>query len=300
MKIKPVTKLPSLSRLSGELSDYYKTVTQRMLKAEQPIRFDLRASGFPFCALRMAYRKHLFETGKVKDEDSFGKGFYTSVGTAAHLAFQRWMGVGGRIYGAWKCKCGETKRLSNKSRCHSCGEEMEYEELTVRYGTYMSGHVDGVYRAADGRFFILDYKTSTVRTTDAAKKDPTLLPYHGNKEQIKAYVALVEREFGIPIAGWVLLYIGRDNPGYAFYPAFGLVSEKEKRERLAIIDQYDRHYGYLRKGLTHKRVIKLIEEKPCKDFDQYEREYKGHNECPLAPVCFNRQRLEIAVEDLYD
>lgn len=120
-----------------------------------------------------------------------------------------------------------------------------------------------------------------------------------SKKAILAHnCALVEELFGIKISGWILAYIPRDNPITTIYPAIGLVSEKEKQHRLEILRGYDTHYGIIAKPLTQKSIIKLVEEKPCKNYDQYESEYQGHNGCPLAAVCFNQQRLLLNLEVL--
>lgn len=286
--------------VASNVSSLFKQQMQKELLARHPPRFELRASGFPFCALRSSYRRCLAKQGKYKTTENFGSMFYTSVGTAAHLAFQRWMGATGRMYGAWRCTCGGYKRFSNKNKCNICGKEMEYVEVTVAHGKYMTGHIDGIYRDTDGRWYVLDYKTSSVRNVEQAKKTPGKFPYYGNVCQIKAYCALAEAELGIEISGWILVYVSRDAPMFSFKAEADYISDKEKRQQIRLIEKYDRHYGYMREGLTRDTLQTLVAEKPCQSYEQYEETYMGLNPCELAPVCFSKGALNSKLQTILE
>ena len=280
--------MASISSVLKEFDSYYKDCTSIKLPSVTRKRFELRASGLPFCALRMAQNRYSHEhNDKWVVHDEFGMSFFTSVGTIAHEVFQRFTGAGGRMYGNWKCaKCGKKRKCSTDNKC-VCGHEMAYEELTVKIGKYFSGHVDGVYVDSKGRYFVIDYKTST---QNAIYASPSKLPYTYNKAQIKAYAGLLEREYGITISGWMLVYISRDNPFGAIKVTGSLISEKSKQANVKKLLRYDRHYGYLRNTLTKQTLIRIIDEKPCVDMDHYETDYAGHNPCPMAATCFEGRK----------
>lgn len=265
-----------------ELGAYYKKSLDTKLKPLVPFEKKLRVSGFPYCGLKHAYET--LDEVKAEEGDAM-QAFYCGVGTAAHLVFQRWLGARGRIYGDWKCrnpKCGFVKPLSRKNVCPKCGSEMLYEELTVRYGKHVSGHVDGVFRASDGKIYVIDYKTSSTKVIYGQAKNPTF-PYAKNKAQIESYCVLIEEVFNIRIEGWLLLYIARDNPK-VFKIVGDDLSEKRKQKLLGYIKRFDKHYDLVNGGLTHAKLDRLIAQKTGKT-----REFCSEyiSSCPLIPVCFS-------------
>ena len=112
--------------------------------------------------------------------------------------------------------------------------------------------------------------------------------------------ALVEKELGIEIAGWILVYVSRDAPVFSFKAEADYISEKEKRQQLELIDKYDRHYGYMREGLTRDTLQTLVDEKPCTSYEQYEKTYMGLNPCELAPVCFSKGALSSKLQTILE
>ena len=271
----------SLRNVIAELSSYYEKSMDTELPPLIPFEKKLRVSGFPYCGL-----KHAYETldEEKPNLDGAMKAFYCDVGTAAHLIFQRWLGSHGQIYGDWKCrnpKCGAWRRLSSKSVCRKCGSEMSYEELTVYYRTNVSGHVDGLFLSKNGKFYVIDYKTSSTRAIYQQKKEPTF-PYAKNRVQIESYCALLEERFDVEISGWMLLYIARDNPK-VFKIVGDEVSAEHKHRTLQKIRRYDRHYTLVKNGLTHETLDTLIKYKTCKT-REFCSEYMSS--CPLAPICF--------------
>lgn len=259
----------------------------------------LRVSGFPYCGLRHLYRR-LAAQDNVKV--NFGSKYYTGVGTVTHEALQSWMGYKGRIFGAWKCttpRCRGARSFSNNSNCPKCGAVMAYEELTVKYKSHVSGHLDGVYRDRKGRYFVIDYKTSSIRVILSNRKT-NMLPYKGNVAQIKAYCALVEDQFDIKISGWILVYIARDSPQRFNLPVGGYITEAEKKSILKEITTYDRHYPLVMNMERLSEALVLIQEKPCKCKQDYIDKFKSYDDCPLSVgnVCFNevelRKKLRLA------
>lgn len=270
-----------------------------------PFQKKLRVSGFPYCGL-----KHMYEVliGKEDEETDATKSFYCDVGTAAHLVFQRWLGTNGSIYGDWKCRdetCPVSKpenwvRFSNNHTCPKCGKEMEYEEFTVGYGKHCSGHIDGVWRSKDGSYWVIDYKTSSVRNIQSQRYKPTF-PYEKNRVQIMSYCALIEKIHNIKISGWMLLYIARDDP-FTYKVVGDEITPREKKSILKSIGKWDDQYGVVKTIEAHKGSVQevkwLIETKICKDYDFYERFMKGFKGCPLESVCFTK-KLNSVIKGAY-
>jgi len=281
--------------LARELTVYYQSSLDRSLP-DIVVRPDkLRVSGFPYCALVHAFKKmnKACKEGPQVEEGTAFKDFYTSFGTAAHLAFQRWLGSNGRIWGDWKCynkSCGHKVEFSPSIRCPKCGSEMEYEEFEVEAFNHLSGHIDGVYEAEDGSFWVIDYKTSSLRIVATQDKEPTL-PYAKNKAQIMAYCALIEKKHKIKISGWALLYIARDNPRRIHISA-DTITDKVKQRIYDKCRVYDEQFEVVQSIRSWKDIVYLIDTKPCATVEFYSKHMGGFSGCQLQPVCFHRPSLD--------
>ena len=256
----------------------------------------LRVSGFPYCGLRHAFNR----LDPDRDQRvSFGMKYYCSVGTVTHRYIQFVMGHGFRMLGKWKCPTkgcpGTGEKVTRKNRCPHCKRPMDYEELTVKHGNHLSGHLDGIYKSKDGRYWLIDYKTSSKRAIRFNKVTGDL-PYAKNVAQIKAYCALIEETYDIEISGWILVYVARDNPMKFFLPIGEEIKRREKKRLLKIISTYDDHYGTVMTARKWVSIQKLIDEKPCKTQEDYLASdfHDKFKPCPLgAPgVCFNPQLLK--------
>lgn len=282
-----------------ELEKYYKESMATPLPDLVPFEKKLRVSGFPYCALK---HSHEVLTHHEPEDGDSSKSFYCDVGTAAHLIFQRWMGCAGRIYGDWLCsnkKCKHIVHFSNKNVCPKCKSEMLYEEFTVKYGKHLSGHLDGVFKSRDGKYWVIDYKTSSVRVIYSQKKFPTF-PYAKNRAQIQSYCALIEKVHNIEIAGWMLLYIARDDPK-VFKIVGDELNTKQKRSILKKIDLYDEQYGIvldLPNSQDFSDIEFLIDTKACKTQEYYYNHMKAFTPCPLEAVCFT-PHLDEFMEDTF-
>lgn len=260
----------------------------------------LRVSGFPFCGLKKAYEKMIFKP--TSEPSDAGREFYTTVGTAAHLVFQRWLGQAGKIWGNWKCynkQCGHTIEFSRKRKCPKCKSEMEYEEFEVKAFRHLSGHIDGVFEASDGTFWVIDYKTSSVKNIYKHRKERDLFPYAKNKAQIMTYCALLEQKYKIKIKGWCLMYVARDDP-FMVEVCSGVTDEKAKKSIIRKCKVYDEQYDVILNLRTADHIRYLIETKPCKSREFYNEHFKGFHGCPLEAVCFTRSLEKFAVSTLKD
>ena len=275
-----------------EFDSHYKDQVQAELP-DLVIRDDtLRVSSFPYCGLRHFYRR----LHPVTPTTNFGGAYYTGVGTVTHEAIQRWLGHSGRMLGMWTCSkanCSGKRDFSFRNVCPKCGSEMNYKEFEVKAFNHLSGHLDGIYRSKDGRYWLVDYKTSSVRVISTNWKTK-LLPYGYNVDQITAYCSLIEKKHKIKISGWILYYLSRDSPLYVSKVTGGFISAKEKREYLERMEVWDRHYEHLMVHMKRLADVKLlIDEKPCTSKAVYDAKYKKFDACPLSVggVCFDPHRL---------
>jgi hypothetical protein len=279
--------------IDEEMQNYFRASMAEELPVTKVYEDRLRVSGFPFCGLRDLYKRLI---DHKTTHTSSGMEFYTGTGTTAHLVYQRWLGAAGRIYGCWKCKSNTcnpessiTVPFGHSNICPKCKGEMEYEEFTVRYGKYSTGHIDGVYKDSEGNYWILDYKTSSVKACRRHKTEPDgVFPYTKNKIQVQSYAALIELEFDIKIKGWILLYVARDDPKICVSVS-GLTSSDDKRRILKRIDSYNIQWGRVQSTESYADVQWLIDHKPCKTREYYEQFFGGFKGCPLHTVCFTEQ-----------
>lgn len=291
--------LPTTKLISAEIKSYFTESMKRELKdliAREP---KLRVSGFPFCGLQTAYKKI---AGIKETKHDAGMPFYTSVGTAAHLVFQRYLGQKGQVWGDWKCynkECNHIVRFSLKTRCPQCKSEMEYEEFEVKAFKHLSGHIDGVYQADDGTYWIIDYKTSSVKTIRLHRKQGDVFPYSKNKAQIMTYCALIEKKYGIKISGWSLLYVARDDP-FMVEVCSDFVTDKAKRSIIKKCKLYDDQWSAILELTKPGSLDFLVDTKPCRTYDFYLEHFKGFKGCPLEAVCFTKRLPSFVHEALED
>lgn len=260
----------------------------------------LRVSSFPYCGLRHMYRRLVQEEAVT----NFGAAFYTGVGTVTHEAIQRWLGHSKRMLGNWKCssaKCKGKREFSFRNVCPKCGSEMLYEEFEVEALKHLSGHLDGIYKARNGKFYLIDYKTSSVRVIGSNWKTK-MLPYKYNVFQITAYAALIEQVYDIEISGWILYYLSRDSPLYVSKATGANISSKEKRDYLRRMEVWADHYEHVMVRTKKLSDLSfLVENKPCKCMKDYNETYKAYDICPLAKngVCFDSEKLSTKLKALW-
>lgn len=181
--------------------------TEEVSKAGQAFR----CSSLPMCPIR----KIFFD----KNKESFSKDFYVKVGTAIHDAIQNWMSKGSRaenIVAEWSClECGTLRKPGFRPiKCDDCGSTkgFKYNEITIIYRN-LTGHVDLLYHLGDGRYLLIDFKT-----TDLSGKrnkggwEKSFKPSPNYYVQIRSYATLLKEVFGYNIVAWSLLFIDRAKP----------------------------------------------------------------------------------------
>jgi len=266
---------------------------------------ELHPSSYPFCALHHGW--NIVNKIERKPMDYFGF-YYTGLGTIAHELMQRQFGRGKKILGDWKClECGHKKKLSYYARCKKCGSEhVEYEEIGIKFGKYTHGHIDGVVNI-DGKLFVIDYKTSSVKNNNKHRDTGSQYPYKHNVAQIKSYIVYLEEQYGLEVHGWILVYVSRDHNINDFVCVGDIVDEDEKKKLRKKYKLYDKTFGVaekLKKDKTPEKKMEylkyLIKHKPCESLKDYKKEFwEGYEiHCPLAEsgVCFNKEKLKLTLE----
>lgn len=262
---------------------------------------ELHPSSFPYCGLQHVHE--IFKNGGIpttQEIDYFGM-YYTGLGSFKHELMQDWLGKGKQLVGDWLCKnryrkkkpCKGERKTSVYASCPKCGGDMDYHELGIKFGKHTHGHLDGIF-LWKGKYYIIDYKTTGQYKLFQHKSGKAVcFPFGYNKAQIESYQYYIEKQYGIKIAGWILIYISRDK-SFRDYVSVGELFTKENRKRISkTVKKYDNDFDIAIKAKTYNDIIPLIEEKPCSCRSDYLNNF--HNEydpCPLAKVCFNPKKLE--------
>lgn len=263
---------------------------------------ELHPSSFPFCGLRHAYS--LLKDGRQQiKETSLLFHYFTSVGTTVHSVMQEWVHkVAHRsdrpknmdVLGDWKCtSCGHVHEFTTYTDCEKCGSSTQYEELGVKFGKFIVGHVDGLvrYKTKNGyRYYVIDYKTTSTHAVRTHQTTGSKFPYLTNRKQIESYCALLEHKYGIRIDGWMLIYIARDNPKGAYVIVGDEVSDKRRAMLGRRMKKYDRHFGIANWLQSEEDLLLLAREKPCPSAKYYNKEmHDEYDQCPLssARMCWS-------------
>lgn len=234
-------------------------------------------SSLPYCGLRHYYHK----LANTKQSYTLANEIYLGVGKIYHQTLQQRLGKTGTIYGNWRCcvpGCSGVRVFSNNNRCPVCSATMLYKELVINSGlsNFGVGMLDGLYKDSDKKFWVVDYKTTSCKGLRVMKE-----PYKTNVQQVRAYCAVGEKQFKLPIHGWILIYITRDHPN--LFKVFTCkVRVQEKQQILNKLKLDNEHYSLVTNGPSWEQVKQLIEERPCRVEEQYEQGYEG---CPLASQC---------------
>lgn len=184
-----------------------------MQKSDPSRLYNLRCSQLPYCPRSVIFDYGLY--GKYRPMD-MSMAYYTSVGTTVHTVMQTFLAMTGRFLADYSCGvCGKKYPLSHKHEC--CDTPTQYDEVTIDVLTKkgkrgIQGHIDGIFKDKSGRYWIVDFKTTTL--AGGAKKEKS--PGEGYKRQIRAYAVLLRKQYNITVAGVMLVFIPRDNPRKIF------------------------------------------------------------------------------------
>ena len=207
MKIKPIMR----SGKSEFMRVYRKVFDEVILfqKSDPSRLYNLRCSQLPYCP-RSVLINHAHKPGLMSL--NMQGAFYVSVGTTVHTVMQSYLSQSGQFLADYECKeCSTKYPLSHVTEC--CGFPSLYEEVTIDVGTKkgkhgIQGHIDGIFKDSKGRYWIIDFKTASVKGAVAKEKSPG----EGYMRQVRAYAVLLRRQYGITVKGVMLIFIPRDNP----------------------------------------------------------------------------------------
>lgn len=289
--------------IAAELRYYIDQQVRTIIRVPQEPstrHLELHPSSFPYCGLRHAYRTLL---GIDKEDMDYYGEYYTSLGTLKHELMQKYLGRGRKVLGDWVCQeCGKKVAFRTYAPCPKCkSDHMKYEELGIKFGKWTHGHIDGVIKI-DGKWFVVDYKTTSTKK-NAEHKKKAIYPYKYNVAQISSYCSYLEALYDIEIEGWILIYVSRDSSFRDYQIVGKILTKKEKKAKLELLERYDRHFGKvmkLRDEIRLKYFKSLVLEKPCASMAQYKEEMHSYDWCELAKdgTCFDKSRLRIALQNL--
>lgn len=235
----------------------------------------IRPSQLPFCPLGFFVRVSKFGALQVMDLEG---SFYTKVGTAVHEVVQDYLAPSGKFLASWYCRhCGKKRLVSMKNEC--CDFPMAYNEIKINYKGVV-GHIDAVFKDKKGRYWILDFKTSSIKGTPAKLKNPGRVYI----EQIETYALYLWLEHGIKVAGVMLMFIPRDNPKEPAVWAREM-DDADFRAVKMRIKTYKKMHKQVLAVETLKEALALIDWGKCKK--------------PYCEVCRSRTPLKDQVANAY-
>lgn len=199
MKIRPAARGASAFLATLRKTMKGTTITEQ----SDPSRlYYLRCSQLPYCPRNVLLR---YASSGLEFEMDMSMHYYVHVGHSVHATFQNYLALSGKLVADYHCKvCKKWHRFSTKSRC--CGRPCEYHEVQIDYKG-IKGHIDAIF-LHEGRYYIVDFKTTSLKASEAKKRKPG----NGYTHQIRAYAYLLWKQYGIKVAGVMLVFIPRDNP----------------------------------------------------------------------------------------
>jgi hypothetical protein len=237
---------------------YQKTIREVLLvnKTAASRVLYLRPSQMPFCPVGFFVR-HATEGLNTK-LDMLG-GFYTSVGTTVHEVMQDYLCKSGRFLADYYCaECETWHRMTTVHEC--CEFDTKYHEIKIDYKG-ITGHIDAVYIDKQGRLWILDFKTTSVKTAPKKQKDPGVTYL----EQIETYAVLFELQYGKKIEGIMDAFIVRDDPKANPVMFARRLTDERRRLVIARLKKYKKMHKRTLDVATLDEALALIEYGACAD-----------------------------------
>jgi len=190
-------------------SDFLRTYTQAFSdtllaeKGDAKRLHQLRCSQLPYCPVSTVLNYGQRGLFQVMD---LGMAYYVGVGHAVHNVMQRYLSQSGNFLADYHCaECGKKYPLSHTIEC--CEFPTKYDEVSLLYKG-VGGHIDGIFKDSQGQYWIVDFKTCSVEGAMEKSRRPPA----GYMYQVRAYALLLLRQYGLRVAGVMLIFIPRDNP----------------------------------------------------------------------------------------
>lgn len=270
---------PRVTRVVSEITKVYND----SLKSIQVSKGDLtrmrylRPSALPFCPVNFFVKNA--EQGPLRIMH-MEMAFYVKIGTVVHSVVQNYLARSGKFLATWKCKvCGNLRKVSMDNMC--CDTPMQYREVLIKYKGVV-GHIDAIYLDANGDYWILDYKTTSVSMAKKKASNPGV----SYQEQIEAYALMLKLQYGIKVKGVLLMFIKRDSPREPVF--FGRVLDKLDFPKIAKrINAYKK---------LHKEVLRI------ETLDQALAMHEKYGKCknPMCDTCGSWRSAKDAVERAFN
>lgn len=175
-----------------------------LVEDSDPLRLtQLRCSALPFCPTATLVNYVQRDGKRAMD---MRMAFYVKVGHAVHDVFQSYLAQTGNLLADYYCRHCKTWFRASHQHEH-CDAPTQYNELTLAYKG-VHGHIDAVFKDRSGRYWIVDFKTCSLAGLQGKVKTPP----EGYYAQVRAYAYLLRKQYGIRVAGVMLMYVPRDNP----------------------------------------------------------------------------------------
>jgi CRISPR/Cas system-associated exonuclease Cas4 (RecB family) len=146
--------------------------------------------------------------------------------------------------------------MSTKSEC--CDFTMEYHEVLIDYKGVV-GHIDAIFKDSKGRYWILDFKTCTVKGKTYKQKSPGAAYI----EQVETYALMLYKQYGIKVEGVMLMFIPRDDPTEP--SVWVRLIDSDDLKRIAKrVKQYKQQHREALNAETLEEALALAEYGKCK------------------------------------
>jgi hypothetical protein len=268
--------IPNAERISAPIRKSFGDIRYMRRKIEHPEYIQIRASSFPICPRAYVIYRRLPVRKRPRREETFIAESSAWMGTALHLALQKWFAIEGQLHGNWVCvNCKVIRRHQTGIQvCGSCGREMVYHEYAIKRtkDNPFSGHLDGILRTPDN--YLIDFKGSSlekIREYKAANK-----PKESHYLQINAYANYVNdhlSDFGLTekLKKIIIIYVDRGTPWKTWLPMQVSISRHIYEDVLGRIKLAE-------ECLTSGRIPRGLCVEPSDSYATY---------CPWRTVCFS-------------
>lgn len=205
MAYRPPARIIDTSSIKADILNTYINSMDVFLtgKGDVDRLISLRPSQIPFCPIGFFVRH---ATHGLMRSQGMQSAFYTEVGRSVHSVVQKYLAHSGRFLSSWKCKqCGKKYKLTVQNEC--CDFPMQYHEVEINFKGIV-GHIDAIFVDRFGNYWIVDFKTTSVKGAPLKPKKPGV----DYVEQVETYALMMQLQYKIKIKGVMLMFIKRDNP----------------------------------------------------------------------------------------
>lgn len=268
--------VPRAEKLDPALNKSFQEIRYLRRKMDEKDFLEIRASSFPICPRAYVIYRRLPIRKRPAKEESFISDSATLMGTALHLALQKWFGIQGSLHGNWACvRCKKIRRHKTGVQVCKCGREMTYHEYAIpRTKTIpFTGHIDGILKTHAAPMLI-DFKGSSVPAMRELKQVGK--PKESHYLQVNAYANVVNlhlSRFGLDekLQKIIIIYVDRGKPWQTWLPMQVPVSRRIYQETIGRVQLAKEclHTGKIPKGLCAS---------PTDKYAEY---------CPWRTVCFS-------------